>query len=209
MKVNSIILALMISVWVSAAFSTDLAGTDNTLKIRENNEVAYRHAIGSTLCLLKNVFEDKPVYYGQLNYGYRLTPKDNLLVEAITRTYYEPMGSNGDSEDLYPGKVLVAGVGLGYQRFLWKNSFTSVVTTPYFQRFYDADDKKIQDGFQLYIYGAAGYRFEFFKQRWFLEPMVGVAYWPVNTNMPASFEAIESGQPEWNIEPRIKFGYRF
>jgi hypothetical protein len=205
MTKTNLIAALMISLWISTAFCAELVQND----IAPNNDIAHKHSIGSTLCLLKNVFEDKPVYYGQLNFGYRISPKDNLLVEAVTHTYYEPMGSNGDSEDLYPGKVLVAGVGLGYQRFLWKNSFTSVVATPYFQRFYDSDDKKIQDGFQLYVYGAAGYRFEFCKQRWFLEPMVGVAYWPVNTNMPASFEAIENDQPEWNIEPRIKFGYRF
>jgi hypothetical protein len=190
----------------STAFSENLTGTDNTLK---HNEIALRHSIGSTLCLLKNIGADKPMNYGQLNYGYRLTPKDNLLVEAITSNYYEPLRSNGNSDIAYPGKVFSAGLGLGYQRFLCKHAFTSVVATPYLQRFYDANDTRIQDGFLLYIHGTVGYRFQFFRQRWFLEPMVGVAYWPVNTNLPASFAAVESGQLDYKLEPKIKFGYRF
>ncbi|MDD4309690.1 MAG: hypothetical protein PHO32_04875 [Candidatus Cloacimonetes bacterium] len=204
-----LILVIMISLWVTAAFSTDLAVTDDAPDHNGNNDVAFRHTIGSTLCMLRNIGADKPIYFGQLNYGYRLTPKDNLLVEAITNTYYKPLGANDSSDDSYPGKVLAVGVGLGYQRFLWKNSFASVVATPYFQRFYDEEDKKIQDGLQLYVHGTVGYRFEFFKKRWFLEPMVGVALLPVNTNVPDSFAEIDSGKPDYAFEPRIKFGYTF
>jgi len=174
----------------------------------ENKEADFkRHSIGSTLFLLGNIGDS--VRFIQLNYGYRLTPKDNLIVEAITWTYYEPLGTYGSSEEFYPGKVRASGIGLGYQRFLWKNLFTTVEPTFFLQQFYDSDDTKIQKGFQLYLQFIAGYRFEFFKKRMFVEPAIALKYWPVNTNFPASFAAIESGTPKYKFEPGLNFGLRF
>ena len=145
----------------------------------------------------------------QLNYGYRLSPKDNIIVEAITWTYYEPLGTYGSSEEFYPGKVRAYGIGLGYQRFLWKNLYTTFEPTFFLQQFYDTDDKKIQKGFQLYLQFILGYRFEFFKKRMFVEPAIALKYWPVNTNFPDSFSAIEKGAPKYKFEPSLNFGFRF
>lgn len=174
----------------------------------ENIEVDFkRHSIGSSLFLLGNIGDS--VRFMQLNYGYRLTPKDNLIVEAITWTYYEPLGTYLSSEEYYPGKVRASGIGLGYQRFLWKNLFTIVEPTFFLQQFYDLDNTKIQKGFQLYLQFIAGYRFEFFKKRMFVEPAVTLKYWPVNTNFPAPFAAIEKGAPKYKFEPALNFGFRF
>jgi hypothetical protein len=166
-----------------------------------------RHSIGSTLFLLGNIGDS--VRFIQLNYGYRLTPKDNIIVEAITWTYYEPLGTYGSSEEFYPGKVKASGIGLGYQRFHWKNLFTTVEPTFFLQQFYDTDGTKIQNGFQLYLQFILGYRFEFFKKRLFIEPAYALKYWPVNTNFPESFAGIENGAPEYKFEPSLNFGFRF
>ncbi len=166
-----------------------------------------RHSMGSSLFLLGNIGDS--VNFMQLNYGYRLTPKDNLIVEAITWTYYEPLGTYGSSEEFYPGKVRASGIGLGYQRFLWKNLYTTFEPTFFLQQFYDLDDTKIQKGFQLYLQFILGYRFEFFKKRVFVEPALALKYWPVNINVPASFAAIENGAPKFKFEPAANFGFRF
>jgi hypothetical protein len=166
-----------------------------------------RHSIGSTLFLLGNIGDS--VNFFQLNYGYRLTQKDNLIFEAITWTYYEPLGTYGSSEELYPGKVRAVGAGLGYQRFLWKNLYTTFEPTFFLQQFYDIDNKKFQKGFQLYLQFIVGYRFEFFNKRVFVEPACALKYWPVNTNFPASFAAIEKGAPKYKFEPGLNFGFRF
>jgi hypothetical protein len=166
-----------------------------------------RHSIGSTLFLLGNIGDS--VRFIQLNYGYRLTPKDNIIVEAITWTYYEPLGTYGSSEEFYPGKVKASGIGLGYQRFHWKNLFTTVEPTFFLQQFYDTDGTKIQNGFQLYLQFILGYRFEFFKKRLFIEPAYALKYWPVNTNFPESFADIENGAPKYKFEPGLNFGFRF
>jgi len=166
-----------------------------------------RHSLGSSIFLLGNIGDS--VNFMQLNYGYLLTPKDNLIVEAITWTYYEPLGTYGTSKEFYPGKVRAYGIGLGYQRFLWKNLFTTFEPTFFLQQFYDTDDTKIQKGFQLYLQFIAGYRFEFFNKRWFVEPAIALKYWPVNTNFPVSFAIIESGAPNYKFEPSLNFGIRF
>jgi len=166
-----------------------------------------RHSVGSSLFLLGNIGDS--ARFMQLNYGYRLSPKDNIIVEAITWTYYEPLGTYGSSEEFYPGKVRAYGIGLGYQRFLWKNLYTTFEPTFFLQQFYDTDDKKIQKGFQLYLQFILGYRFEFFKKRMFVEPAIALKYWPVNTNFPDSFSAIEKGAPKYKFEPSLNFGFRF
>ena len=166
-----------------------------------------RHSIGTTLFLLGNIGDS--VNFFQLNYGYRLTQKDNIVVEAITWTYYEPLGTYGSSEEFYPGKVRAYGIGLGYQRFHWKNLFTTVEPTFILQQFYDEDDKKIEKGFQLYLQFILGYRFEFFKKRLFVEPAYALKYWPVNTSFPESFAEIEAGAPKYKFEPSLNFGFRF
>jgi hypothetical protein len=176
----------------------------------EKKDSTFRpHSIGSSLFLLGNFAPGDPVYFFQLNYGYQLTQKDFIIVEAITWTYYEPLGTYGSSKEFYPGKVRAYGIGAGYQRFLWKNLYTTVEPTFFLQQFYDTDNKKIQKGFQLYLQFILGYRFEFFKKRLFVEPAYALKYWPVNTNFPASFAAIESGAPKYKFEPSLNFGFRF
>jgi hypothetical protein len=168
-----------------------------------------RHSVGSSLLLLGNFAPGDPPYYFQLNYGYRLTKNDNFIAEAITWTYYEPLGTYGSSDEFYPGKIRAYGIGLGYQRFLWKNLYSTVEPTFFLQQFYDTNDKKIQKGFQLYLQFILGYRFEFFKKRMFVEPAYAIKYWPINTNFPASFAAIESGAPKYKCEPSLNFGFSF
>jgi hypothetical protein len=174
---------------------------------KKEDSAIKRHAIGSSLFLLGNIGDS--VSFFQLNYGYRLTQRDNLIVEAITWTYYEPLGTYGSSEEWYPGRVRAWGAGLGYQRFLWKNLYATVEPTFFLQQFYDTDNRKIQKGFQLYLQFIVGYRFEFFNKRIFVEPAYAFKYWPVNTNFPASFAAIEKGAPKYKFEPGLNFGFRF
>jgi hypothetical protein len=169
-----------------------------------------RHSFGSSLFLLGNLAPGDPPYFFLMNYGYRLGRKDAIILEAKTWTYYEPLGTYGSSDEMYPGKVRAYGVGIGFQRFYWKRLYSTVQATPFLQQFYDEADKKIQSGFQLYLQLRIGYRFLFFKQRWFIEPAVVFNYWPINTNFPESFKQVEDGAPDYFLfEPGLHFGFRF
>lgn len=200
---------LLIAMFTTLAFSQDFTQTDSVSVQIEKQDINRRHSIGSSLFLLGNFAPGDPPYFFLLNYGYQLTQKDFIIVEAITWTYYEPLGTYGSSDETYPGKIRAYGVGLGYQRFLWKNLYTTVEPTFFLQQFYDTDNKKIQKGFQLYLQLILGYRFEFFQKRLFVEPAYALKYWPINTNFPASFAAIESGAPKYIFEPSLHFGFRF
>jgi hypothetical protein len=204
---KSISTTLLIVMFTTLAFSQNSVKTDSLLVQTEKQDIKLRHFIGSTLFLLGNIGDS--VNFIQLNYGYKLTPKDFIIAEAITWTYYESLGTYGSSESFYPGKVKAYGLGLGYQRFLWKNLFSTVEPTFFLQQFYDTDNKKIQKGFQLYLQFILGYRLEFFKKHIFLEPAFALKYWPVNTNFPSSFETIESGKSKYKFEPGLNFGFKF
>ncbi|MDP3582618.1 MAG: hypothetical protein Q8S39_11845 [Ignavibacteria bacterium] len=207
-----ILTILLIAMFTTLAISQDLTQKDSVSVQIEKQDINRRHYIGSSLFLLGNLAPGDPPYYFQLNYGYQLTPKDIIIVEAITWTYYGPIGLatfGSTQEKLYPGKVRAYGLGVGYQRFHWKNLYTTVQATPLLQQFFDSEDKKIQNGFQLYLQFILGYRFEFFNKRLFVEPAYALKYWPVNTNFPASFAAVESGAPKFKFEPSLNFGFRF
>lgn len=204
---NLIFSTLVLVLSITWVFSQDSDTKDPVPVKKDNQDLTMRHSAGSSLLILGNVGDS--VNFMQLNYGYRLSQKENIIVEAITWTYYEPLGTYMHSKEFYPGKVRAYGIGLGYQRFLWKNLFTTVEPTFFLQQFYDSDDKKIQKGFQLYLQLILGYRIEFFKKRMFIEPAFAIKYWPVDTNFPESFAAIEKGTPKYKFEPGLNFGFRF
>jgi len=144
---------LMIAVFTTLAFC-QTEKKDSTFR---------RHFIGSSLFSLLNLAPDPGDFY-QFEYGYFLTKKDAIIMEAVTWKYHAPLGY-GSSGESYPGYVRAYGIGLGYQRFFWKNLFTTVEPSFFLQQFYDTDNKKIQNGFQLYLQFILGYRFELFKKR--------------------------------------------
>lgn len=121
MRLKSTSIALIFLLVVTAAFSRVLAQTDSWSAQVGRPESEKRHAIGSSLFLLGNLAPGDPVYFFQLNYGYQLTRQDVIFAEAITWTYYEPLGTYGASDEKYPGKIRAWGLGVGYQRFLWKH----------------------------------------------------------------------------------------
>ena len=134
----------------------------------------------------------------EVNFGYQLTPKDRLSVEAITWRYYHPLGipwgeeGRYSADNAYPGHVREFGVGLSYQRTLTKGLYSSISATPFFRRYYDAQNEKIDNGLQLYLTARVGYHFRVLD-RLFLEPSVAFNFWPVSTNVPAAFEAQDAG----------------
>ena len=174
----------------------------------QSPELKYRHSLGASLFMITN-FMDDPADYYLLTYGYRLTQEDRIFAEYNTWKYNEPLGTYGDSEELYPGFIRTHGIGLGYQRFHWKGLFTTAQATSFLKHYYDENDEKTQNGYQLYLQLALGYRVEFFKKRLYVEPAYALKYWPVNTNMPADFSAIEKGTPKTKFEPSLNFGIRF
>ena len=65
------------------------------------------------------------------------------------------------------------------------------------------------DRYTLYLDFYLGYQFKFFKNRIFFSPAIGCSYWPIRTNVPESFKAVEQKWPNYFIQPGFDFGFNF
>ena len=193
---------------ISLAFSQESTETDSLSTKKEKQIVQYRHSIGGSLFMVMNLFPESADYY-QFNYAYQLTQKDLVIADLRTWKYNEPIGTYGNSDVLYPGKVRAYGATIGYKRFLWKNLSTTVEATNFLKQYYNENNIKTQKGYQLYLAGIVNYRIEFFKKRWFIEPGYAIKYWPVDTNFPSDIAEIEKGKPNHIFEWHLNFGFKF
>jgi hypothetical protein len=173
-----------------------------------------RWYVGSTLYLLGNFDKTNNPEYIQLNAGYRITPKDVVLFKFKRSVYNWPLGMpwrelfDGQRET-YPGHARILAPTIGYQRFWWKGVYTSVHALSAFEKYMDENNKKIGNGYTLYLDFYLGYQFKFFKNRFFFEPAIGISYWPLRTGVPESFKALEQKWPNYFIQPGLDFGFNF
>lgn len=173
--------------------------------------------VGSTFLLLGNFIPDdpNPPKFIQLNVGYRITPKDVVSFEFKKSIYTWPLGIPwGPSFDApglnYPGHARILAPTLAYQRFWWKGVYTSVHALNAFEKYMDEGNKKIGNGYTLYLTFRLGYQLKIFKNRFFFEPSLGLTYWPVRTNVPESFKSVENKWPNYfPFEPGFHFGFNF
>ncbi len=170
--------------------------------------------IGSSFLMLGNFDRKNSPEYVQLNVGYRITPKDVVSFEFKRSIYGFPIGLPfGPSFDKpgenYSGHARILAPTLGYQRFWWKGVYTSLHALNAFEKYLDEDNKKIGNGYTLYLNFHLGYQFKFFKNRFFFEPAIGCSYWPLRTNVPASFKKVEKKWPNYFIQPGLHFGFNF
>ncbi|HAM98997.1 MAG TPA: hypothetical protein DCQ26_10350 [Marinilabiliales bacterium] len=180
----------------------------------KTTDTYYRCFAGSSAFLLGNLSSNSPSFY-QLNFGYRITSKDVVSLEAITWKFDAPLGipygpSYGDESENYPGSIREYGIGVVYQRFLWKGLYTSLQALPLKRVYFDENDKKIQNGFQLFSTFRIGYHIPLYKNRFFIEPSIAGTFWPISTNVPQAFADKDE---KWNkyflFEPGLHFGVNF
>ncbi len=194
-----------------------LAFTKVNSQTQEQNSLDRKFFIGSTLWELGNFIpgDTNPPDLVQLNFGYRITPKNVISIEAKTWKYAWPLGipygkSFQSPEEGYPGYVRAFGIGLVFQHFWWKGAYTSIDAGNMLQKYFDEDNKHLQNGYQLFMTYRLGYHFSFFKNRFFIEPSVAVTHWPTNTNVPEAFAQVESKWPNYFLfEPGLHFGIKF
>lgn len=173
--------------------------------------------VGSTFLLLGNFIPDdpNPPKFIQLNVGYRITPKDVISFEFKKSIYSWPLaipwGPSFDAPGLnYPGHARILAPTVAYQRFWWKGAYTSLHALNAFEKYVDEDNRKIGNGYTLYLTFRLGYQLKFFKNRFFFEPSVGFTHWPVRTNVPESFQQVENKWPNYfSWEPGLHFGFNF
>ena len=203
-KVSAIIftLLLVISIQLKAQYDKE----DTTYK---------KCFVGSTLFMLGNLDSKNRPDFIQLNLGYRITGKDVVSLELKTWKYAWPLGipygkSFEAPEQKFPGYIREVGFALAYQRFWWKGLYTEIHVMNAWQNFVDNDGNKIEKGFQIFNTYRVGYHFKLFKDRFFIEPSIGITHRPYHTEMPEVFKQLDDKWSRFFVgEPGLHFGYNF
>ena len=183
----------------------------------EQDSTYRKFYVGSSAFIFMNLNtnDPNPPDFYQLNFGYRISPKSVLSVEAKTWKYAWPLGipygdSKTDPEEKYPGYAREFGIGIVYQRFLWKGAYASIDAANMLVKYMDENNNHIQNGYQLFMTYRLGYHIQFFKNRFFLEPSISMTHWPIRTNVPESFATLENKWPNYFFpEPGLHFGFKF
>jgi hypothetical protein len=115
-----------------------------------------------------------------------------------------------DKTEFYPGELWENGIGVTYQRIIWKGLFAAVEFLPQIKTYFDEDNNKIGNGFKLYTSLHLGYHIPLFKNRVFIEPQIHCQWWPIDTNTPQSFKEKDN---RWHrvflFEPNLYIGIKF
>lgn len=203
MFATGILILLMSSLHLNAQY----VKSDSTFK---------RCFVGSTLFVLGNLAPVNPPNFAQLNLGYRITGKDVISVEFITWKYAWPLGINpflnnayGMQEEKYPGYIREYGIAVAYQRFLWKGLYAAVHVMPMLQHFMDDNGKKVSNGFHLFNTYRVGYHIKLFKDKFFIQPSLGIAGRPYHSEMPNGFKQKDDKWSKYTPEPGLHVGYNF
>jgi len=171
--------------------------------------------VGSTFAMLGNFLPNNKPDFVQVNLGYRLTGKDVVSLELKTWKYgwslgipYGPLKEAPETK--FPGYIREHGFALAYQRFWWKGLYTGVHVMNAWQSFVADDDKKIDEGYQIFNTYRLGYHIKLFKGKFFIEPSVAITHRAYHTKMPESFKVIDDQYSKFFIgELGLHFGYNF
>ena len=187
----------------------------STNKYSDND---YRFSVLTTWLSFSNFGKPETnTHHYEIQARYQLTDKDAVGIKAATWKLFAPMGipiwdeDFLDREAFYPGRLRETGLGVTYQRKLWKGLFTSIEILPLKTTYLDDSESKIASGFKLYNSYHLGYHIPLFKKgRFFIEPQLHINHWPINTNVPGTFKTEEN---RWNnyffIEPNLYLGIKF
>lgn len=175
-----------------------------------------KYFVGSTLFLLGNLAPVNKPDFIQLNFGYRITGRDVISLELITWKYAWPLGINpmfnsayGTADEEFPGHIREYGVAVAYQRYFWKGLYAALHVMSTWQIFVNENGNQVDNGFQVFNTNRVGYHIKLFKDRFFIEPSLGIAYRPYHTKMPDGFRQKDNKWPKYTGEFGLHFGFNF
>ena len=207
--------ALMIAICTVLAISQESSSevNSNSKKVIPS----YKFSLSTTYLTFANFGpEGTNTHHYEFHFGYQLTVKDKIGIKVASRKLFSPMGIPmwdplfQDESEFFPGRLAECGIGVIYQRMIWKGLFATVEVLPLYKTYLDENKKDAGDGFKLYTTLHLGYHIRLLKNRLFIEPQIHCNYWPVDTKAPQSFQERES---KWNnyflFEPNLYIGVNF
>ena len=156
----------------------------------------------------------------ELHVKRNLDNKNIIGVKFATWRLFQPMGITwwdgvvdkiDSGTEYYDGYLRETGIGVTYQRMLWKGLFATVEVLPQLQTYTDLDGNKIKNGFKLYNSYHLGYHLAFGKQKqFFVEPQVHINQWMFDNNSPEGFKEQDAKYGNvFYFEPNLYLGVKF
>lgn len=189
------------------------------------SDVKYKYRVSFPILNLPQFFKDswndkQNTQHIELHVKRNLDDKNIIGIKLATWRLFQPMGilwwdglldKLETESEFYPGYVRYTGIGMSYQRMLWKGLFSTVEVLPQFKTYLDENNNKIKNGFQVYTSLHLGYHIAFGKKkRFFIEPQVHSQFWALSTKAPASFKALDDKWKKYfQFEPSIFVGIKF
>ncbi len=205
----------MIAMLAAMAFSQD--SRTNERGAAKNSFSSYKFSVSTTYLTFMNFGDEKTnTHHYEFHFGYQLNYRDKIGIKVASWKLFAPMGIPmwdplfQDESEFFPGRLAECGIGVTYQRILWKRLFATIEVLPLFKTYLDENNKETGNGFKLYTTFHLGYHIGLFKNRMFIEPQIHFNYWPIDSKAPQSFEERES---KWNnyflFEPNLYIGINF
>ncbi|HEY5122898.1 MAG TPA: hypothetical protein VIK14_04105 [Ignavibacteria bacterium] len=177
----------------------------------------HKFSVSTTWLTFANFGAEKTnTHHYEFHFKYKVTPKDIIGIKVAAWKLFAPLGMpmqeqlKFEESNFYPGRLREIGIGVTYQRMIWKGLFATLEILPQLKTYLDENNRKIGNGFKLYTTCHLGYHIAMFKNRIYIEPQIHCNYWPINTKAPQSFQVQEN---KWNnyflFEPNIYIGVNF
>lgn len=213
---------LLIIVFTLASCSAFAQGNSPEGK---KTEVTHKYSVSLPYFIITDPIGDswddrQNVQMVELHIKRNLDDKNIIGLKFATWRLFQPMGilwwdgllDKLESEsEFYPGHVRETGIGISYQRILWKGLFTTVEVLPQYKTYLDLDGNNVGNGFKLYNSFHLGYHIPIGKKkRFFIEPQVHSQFWVFDTNTPDEFKALDDKWRNYFLfEPNIYVGFNF
>lgn len=211
------LIIIILSVWSLNLMAQDTP-SDTTLK--------YKYRLSLPVIILPQLVEKSwndrmHTQHIEFHLKRNLDNKNIIGLKLASWRLFQPMGIQWwddlldklDTEsEFYPGHVRETGIGVSYQRMLWKGFFATVEVLPQIKTYLDEDNNKIgKNGFKLYNSIHLGYHFAFGKKkRLFIEPQFHSQFWVFDSEAPTGFaEKDDQWKNYFLFEPNIYFGIKF
>jgi len=201
------------------------AFTQSNTSIKDKSEVVHKYRLSIPYFVPEGLIVDSwndrtSVQHLELHLKRNLDNKNIIGLKFATWRLFQPMGITWwdglldkieTESEFYPGHVRETGIGVTYQRMLWKGLFATVEVLPQLQTYMDLEGNKINNDFKLYTSYHLGYHISIGKnKRFFIEPQINCMYWMFDDNAPDGFRQLdEKWRNYFLLEPQIYLGVNF
>lgn len=190
--------------------ATHVVYSQTSLK-KQSEWTEEKHYIATSVFILSSFIPNDNTFFYEIDYGYKLNSKIDLVAGANVYQYTFPMSAPWTDATEYPGTVLSYGFLAACQYYVWRNFYVDQMFNPLFLKYNNQETPSKENGFMLLLATRIGYHYDFkmFDKSFYIEVGGEISYWPVNANVPQEFKIVDDKYKSYTFSPALQFGYKF